>query len=146
MDYFLLKPLEGGSRFRILNQDPDILLCGITRKGEAPDFTLYPCPLISNRFKELLEQYLPEMEFTPCVLEGCGQPDFWGFHPAMQSVEQARFRPDGSVEAVRPMGLLPIFLVPGYKKVSYVVNLALAESLLRRGYVNLGLERIETLP
>ena len=43
------------------------------------------------------------------------------------------------------MGLLPVFLVPNYKKVSYVINLALAESLLRRGYVNLGLERIETL-
>ena len=43
------------------------------------------------------------------------------------------------------MGLTPIFMVPNYKKVSYVVNLALAESLLRRGYVNLGLERIETM-
>ena len=145
MEYFLLKPFEGGSRFKILNEDRDILLCGITQKGEAPDFTLHPCPLISDRFKELLVQYLPEMEFTPCVLEGCEKPDFWGFHPATQAVDQAGFRPDGSVKAVRPMGLLPIFLVPHYKKVSYVVSLALAESLLRRGYVNLGLERIETL-
>ncbi len=36
-------------------------------------------------------------------------------------------------------------MVPNYKKVSYVVNLPLAESLLRRGYVNMELERIETV-
>ena len=67
------------------------------------------------------------------------------FHPKEQAPEEAQFSPDGSVSAVRPMGLTPIFMVPNYKKVSYVVNLALAESLLRRGYVNLGLERVETM-
>ena len=40
---------------------------------------------------------------------------------------------------------MPLFMVPNYKKVSYVINLALAECLLRRGYLNLELERIGTL-
>ena len=145
MEYFLLKPFEGGCRMKMKNHDKDILICSMEKKGEEPDFTLSPCPLISNRFKELLEQYLPNMDFIPCVMEGREKPDFWAFHPKEQAVENARFCPDGSVSAVKPMGLLPVFLVPNYKKVSYVINLALAESLLRRGYVNLGLERIETL-
>ncbi len=145
MEYFLLKPFEGGCRFKIINQDKDILICSMTRKGEAPDFTLHPCPLISNRFKELLEQYLRDMDFIPCVMEGEETPDYWAFHPKEQAVENARFRPDGAVSAVCSMGLTPIFIVPNYKKVSYVINLALAESLLRRGYVNLGLERLEKM-
>ncbi len=145
MDYFLLKPFEEGCRFRIINHDKDILICTMTRKGEAPDFTLHPCPLISDRFKELLEQYLRNMDFIPCVIEGQDTPDYWAFHPREQSVENARFRPDGSVSAVRPMGLTPIFTVPNYKKVSYVINLALAEGLLRRECLNLGLERIEQI-
>lgn len=145
MEYFLMKPFEGGCRIKITNRSKDILSCSIVKKGEEPDFILSPCPLISNRFKELLEQYLPNMEFTPCVTEGKEKPDFWAFYPKEQAAEHARFLPDGSVSAVEPMGLLPVFLIPNYKKVSYVINLALAESLLRRGYVNLGLERIETL-
>ncbi len=145
MEYFLMKPFEGGCRFKIINHDKDILICRMTKKGEAPDFTIHPCPLISDRFKELLEQYLPGLDFTPCVMEGEEKPDYWAFHPREQAAEDARFRPDGSVSAVRSMGLMPVFMVPNYKKVSYVINLALAESLLRRGYVNLELERIETL-
>ena len=145
MEYFLLKPFEGGCKIKIKNHNKDILICSMNKKGEEPDFTLNPCPLISNRFKELLEHFLPNMDFTPCVMEGKGEPDFWTFVPKEQAVEKARFHPDGSVCAVEPMGLLPIFLVPNYKKVSYVIHLALAESLLRRGYVNLGLEQIETL-
>ena len=145
MEYFLLKPFEGGCRFKIINQDKDILICSMTRKGEAPDFTLHPCPLISNRFKELLEQYLRDMDFIPCVIEGEETPYYWAFHPKEQAVKNARFRPDGAVSAVCSLGLTPIFIVPNYKKVSYVINLALAESLLRRGYVNLGLERLEKM-
>ena len=145
MEYFLLKPFEGGCRFKIVNHDKDILICSMVKKGEARHYSHLPCPLISNRFKELLEQFLRDMDFIPCVIEGQDQPDYWGFHPKEQDVKKARFGPDGSVTAVGPMGLTPIFMVPNYKKVSYVVNLALAESLLRRGYVNLGLERVETM-
>lgn len=145
MEYFLMKPFEGGSKFKIINNDPDILICRMVRKGELPDFTVQPLPLISGRFKELLEQYLPSMDFTPCVQEGEDSPVLWAFQPRKQETEKARFHLDGSVSAVRPMGLVPIFMVPNYKKDSYVINLALAESLLRRGYVNLGLERVETL-
>ena len=140
MEYFLLKPFEGGCRFKIVNHDKDILICSMVKKGEAPDFTLHPCPLISNRFKELLEQFLRDMDFIPCVIEGQDQPDYWGVHPKEQDVKKARFGPDGSVTAVGPMGLTPIFMVPNYKKVSYVVNLALAESLLRRGIMDFKLE------
>lgn len=145
MEYFLLKPFEGGRRFKQTNHDKDILICSVIKESEAPDFTLHPCPLLSDRFKELLERYLPSMNFIPCVMEGKGKPEFWAFHPKEQAAENARFQPDGSVSAVQPMGLTPIFKVSNYKKDSYVINLALAESLLRRGYVNLGLERIETL-
>ncbi len=145
MEYFLLRPFEEGCRFKVINHDKDILICSMTRKGEAPDFTLRPCPLVSDRVKGLLEQYLPSMDFVPCMLEGEEKPGYWAFAPKEQGAENARFGPDGSVLAVRPLGLVPIFTVPNYKKVSYVINLALAESLLRRGFLNLGLERIETL-
>ena len=101
MEYFLLKPFEGGCRFKIVNHDKDILICSMVKKGEAPDFTLHPCPLISNRFKELLEQFLRDMDFIPCVIEGQDQPDYWGFHPKEQDVKKARFGPDGSVKIGR---------------------------------------------
>lgn len=145
MEYFLMKPFEGGCRLQIIRKDPDILIGKVAKKGDLPDFTLHPCPLISNRFKELLEQYLPSMNFIPCVLEGESQPDFWTFKLQEPDQRHARFRPDGSVCAVEPVGLLPVFMVPNYKKDSYVINLALAESLMRRGFVNLELERIDTL-
>lgn len=145
MEYFVMKPFAGGCRLKIVNHDQDILICNVTKKGELPDFTIRPCLLISNRLKELLEQFLPSMDFTPCVREGEGDPILWSFRPPELEMESARFREDGSVSAVRPMGLTPVFMVPNYKKISYVINLALAESLLRRGYLNLELERIETL-
>ncbi len=145
MEYFVMKPFTGGCRLKIVNQDPDILICNVTKKGELPDFTLRPCLLISDRFKELLEQFLPSMDFTPCVREGEGDPFLWSFRPPALDAELAGFREDGSVSAVQPMGLMPVFMVPNYKKISYVINLALAESLLRRGYLNLELERIGTL-
>ena len=145
MEYFLMKPYQGGQAIRQVNHDKEVMVFRVTKKGDAPDFTMRPRPLISNRFKELMEQYLPDMEFIPCVEEETGEPRFWMFHPKEQPPEEAQFSPDGSVCAVRPMGLTPIFMVPNYKKVSYVVNLPLAESLLRRGYVNMELERIETV-
>lgn len=145
MEYFLMKPYEDGCKLKVVNNDPDIIICKVTKKGDMPDFAIHPIPLISDRFKELLEQYLPSMEFSPCLLEGKGKPDFWAFTPRELDTELAVYEPDGSVKAVAPMGFLPIFAVPNYKKVSYVVNRALAESLLRRGYVNVTLERIETL-
>lgn len=143
MEYFLLKPHTGGCKLKRVNQDPDILICKMVKTGDFPDFTLQPVPLISDRFKELLEQYLPSMRFIPCLLEGEGKADFW--QPQLKELEAAQFWPDGTVKAVAYAGLLPIFSIPNYKKASYVVNLMLAESLLRRGYVNLELERIETL-
>lgn len=145
MEYFLLKPFQGGCKLKLVNQDREIHICKKVKEGDPPDFTLQPMPLISDRFKMLLEQYLPSMEFIPCVLEGEGAADFW--EPVLKELdpESARSLPDGTVTAVPDLGLLPAVVIPNYKKTSYVVNLALAESLLRRGYVNLELEKIECL-
>lgn len=145
MEYFLLKPFQGGMKLRKVGKNRDFLSCSVVRKGELPDFTMSPEPLISNRLKELIEMYLPSMEFGPCILEGGDGPELWTLQVKEADTSQALYRPDGSVSAVSPMGRIPIFMVPNYKKISYIVNLALAESILRRGFVNLGLERIETL-
>lgn len=144
MEYFLLKPFDRGCRLKIMKKEPDIIFLSKSGSGELPDFTVIPQPFISNRFKELLEQYLPSMEFIPCLLEGEKKADLWAFHPKEFDAEQAQFYPDGAVRAVKSMGLMPIFLIRNYKKASYVINLALAESLLRRSYCNLTLEQIET--
>lgn len=145
MEYFLLKPFTGGCRLKLIERSSDLIICKQTKKGELPDFTLQPEPLISDRFKILLEQYMPFMEFTPCILEGEGEPVLWAPGFKDLEAEKALFLPEGTVKAVPCLGVLPIIRVSNYKKVSYVINLALAESLLRRGYVNLELERIETL-
>ena len=100
MEYFVMKPFAGGCRLKIVNQDPDILICNVTKKGELPDFTLRPCLLISDRFKELLEQFLPSMDFTPCVREGEGDPFLWSFRPPALDAELAGFREDGSVSEI----------------------------------------------
>lgn len=144
MEYFLLKPFEASLSLKLVNHDPDILICKITKQGEMPDFTLHPVPLISDRFKELLEQYMPSMDFTPCLIEGRGKADFWRPEVKDLEVSRAQFWPEGVVKAVPNLGVLPIVRIPNYKKVSYVINLALAESLLRRQYVNLELEKLET--
>lgn len=143
MEYFLLKPFQGGCKIKIINKDTDILICKIVKDGDMPDFTLNPRPLISDRFKNLLEQYLPNMDFTPCIVEGKGEPDFWTFDPKELSADQAEYELDGAVKALSYTGLYPVFLVPNYKKPSYIVNLALAESMLRRGFLNLELIRIK---
>lgn len=145
MDYFLLHPFRGGCKIKLMNHDPDIMICKMTKQGELPDFTLNPVPLISDRMKELLEQYMPSMDFTPCLIEGSEKPDLWAPQLKDLEVSRAEFWPDGTVKAVPCFGLLPIIRVPNYKKVSYVVNLALAESILRRSYMNLELEKIETV-
>lgn len=145
MEYFLLNPFQGGLRLKKLEKTKDYLSCKPVRKGDMPDFTLNPEPLVSNRLKELIEMYLPSMEFGPCILEGGDGPELWTFQVKEADAKRALYRPDGTVRAVAPMGRMPIFTVPNYKKISYIVNLALAESMLRRGYVNLGLEKIETL-
>lgn len=144
MEFYLLKPYEGNGRLKLINRDTDILIGRQVKEGELPDFIVKPLPLISDRVKLLLEQYLPSMEFTPFLLEGKDTPEMWGFHPKPLDGKQARYDVDGTVEALCYRGLLPVFTIPNYKKISYVVSLALAESLLRRGFVNLGLKRLNT--
>lgn len=145
MEYFRMMPFEEGNRIKIVNKDPDLLICRIGGDGEIPDFTQQPVPLISTRFKELLEKYLPAMDFKPCLEEGKSEPSLWTFEPKELPAPQARFAQDGAVLAVGGIGLYPAVRVANYKKDSYLISLALAESLLRRGIVNLELERIETL-
>ena len=77
--------------------------------------------LISDRLKQLLEQYLPEQLWRPCVFVDT------------QTVEQITF-------AEKAPGLLHL---RGSKGMSFlVVHLSVAESILRRGICGLELLRL----
>ena len=108
--------------------------------------------LISDRLKQLMEQYLPEQLWRPCVFvdtQTVEQITFW-FVPSLPYVPKkvvaasngipAAVYIDAQVVAEKAPGILHI---QGAKGMSFlVVHLSVAESILRRGICGLKLLRL----
>ena len=108
--------------------------------------------LVSDRMKLLLEQYLLEQEWQPCAFvdpQKKAEKTFWFLPPLSYQPEQVTYASNGLPCAVfvkeedfakKSPG---IFFLKNPKGSPFViVHLSVAESILRRGYCGLELQRI----
>lgn len=117
------------------------------------DFIEKPLPLFSDRFKKLIEKYVPNLPMKAVVLldetEG-KQLLYWlMIPPAVACLStQSEFHLDGaSKKLVLEEDLAasyPIFTIEGVRERIIIVNIALAESMLRRQFYGIGLQKIVT--
>lgn len=104
--------------------------------------------LVSDRFKLLLEQYMPKYDFQPVVYLDIAKQEqtvFWRFKPAPYEDFKANFRNDGIVSNISfPNTNAPIvFTARSPKGVrSIVVRMAVAESTLRRCILGLKFTKV----
>lgn len=108
--------------------------------------------LLSDRLKQVIEQYLPEQLWRPCVFihpQKKEQKTFWFLPPLPYQPKQVTFAPNGLPAAVfiekqdfakKAPGILRIRSPKG--AVSVIVHLSVAESILRRGICGLELVRL----
>ena len=155
MDYFLLKQLGtvsiprekkhelGESSVRVMENVASL------RKFDY----IAAESLVSDRVKLLLEQYLPEQEWQPCAfVDPQEQETFWFLPPISYVPEDISFTNglpcsvtiNDEDFAEKSSG---IFYIPNPKGTPFViVHLSVAESILRRGFCGLILERLPGTP
>lgn len=114
------------------------------RSGFHVDYTDYleqPVPLVSDQLLETLILYCPHLKRRATVLtdkERMTQETYWAIHPpALASVlsPHTRRRMDGSLERIvlkQEFPEVPLFQLMEMRETVIIVNLALAESMLRR--------------
>lgn len=108
--------------------------------------------LFSDPLKQVIEQYLPEQLWRPCVFihpQKKEQKTFWFLPPLPYQPKQVTFASNGlpAAIAVEPQDFCKkapgIFRIRSPKgSVSIVVHLSIAESILRRGICGLELVKL----
>ncbi|WP_458122138.1 hypothetical protein [Paenibacillus sp. Z6-24] len=115
-----------------------------------PDLLDSPVPLVSDRVKSLLELFLPDTGWRAVMLTDIrrgSQHLYWLLQPPVIDAlsEQTTFRPDGTLKHLvldHDKIDQPLFRISGLREPYVYVNLAAAESLLRRSYTGIRLLRI----
>jgi len=118
-----------------------------------PDMLNVPAPLVSDQVKQLLEKYLPNIGWRAVMLSDIdrgSQNLYWLLQPpAIEAYSmQSTFRPDGTLEQLvlnHEKIHQPIFRIKGLREPYVYINLAAAESMLRRSYIGIRLIRIPTI-
>ncbi|WP_046214878.1 hypothetical protein [Paenibacillus wulumuqiensis] len=118
-----------------------------------PDMLNIPAPLVSDSLKQLLEKFLPNKGWRAVMLSDIDrgrQHLYWLLQPDVVEARsvQSIFRPDGTLEQLvlhHEKIQQPIFRVAGLREPYVYINLAAAESLLRRSYTGIRLIRIPTV-
>lgn len=118
------------------------------------DYLEKPIPLLSNPLKRLIKKYAPKMPMKSVVLvnqKEKSQVLYWLMIPPTIAClsPQTEFHPDGTVKRLvieeELAASSSIFKIEGIKEEHIVVNVALAESLLRRDFRGIRLRKIETV-
>ena len=122
------------------------------RNNVYVDFIARPLPLISDPLKELFEKYQADIFFKPVVLFDPQWEDqilYWIMIPeSVGCLSQAsQFNRNGAVEKIvidskRAAGA-NIFKIAETVEPTIVVNLAVAESILRRDFIGIDLKKVE---
>ena len=122
------------------------------RNNVYVDFIARPLPLISDPLKELFEKYQADIFFKPVVLFDPQWEDqvlYWIMIPeSIGCLSRAsQFNRDGTVEKIvidsqRTAGS-NIFKIAETVEPTIVVNLAVAESILRRDFIGIDLKKVE---
>lgn len=161
MDYFLMKqsgtiiipkePKTGSC----LPQEPSVRNMENLSSLDKFDYIASE-QLISSQLKQLIEQYLPEQTWRPCVfihMEKKEQKTFW-FLPALPYIPKQTITESNGIPAAvyvddkdfaqKSPG---IFCIRNPRGTNFlIVHLSVAESILRRGICGLELVRLGSQP
>ncbi|SUA98375.1 Uncharacterised protein [Paenibacillus thiaminolyticus] len=116
-----------------------------------PDFLEFPLPLVSDRMKALLEQYMPGLEWRAAILtdfQQARQDVYWLLRPPMEDClsAQTEWYPNQTLKRlVLRQGEVesPVFRIKGLIEPHIYIHLAVAESLLRRFFTGIRVQRVE---
>lgn len=127
----------------------------VLEKGEMvyTDFIEKPIMLISDAVKQLVEKYVPNMPFKAVVLTDMPklmQTLYWlVIPPRVRCLSaQTEFHLDGTLKKLvideQLAAPYSFFQIEGIKEQFIVVNIELAESILRRDFRGIRLQKIQT--
>ncbi|WP_374019770.1 serine protease [Paenibacillus thiaminolyticus] len=119
---------------------------------EYVDFIERPIPLLSDKLKQLIEKFLPRQFYHPVGLVDftrMRQEVYWIALPQRMDClsDLSEYHPNGTLK--RPVIRVdmarnaPFFQIDGIYETILVVNLFLAESLLRRDFHGLRLTKVD---
>lgn len=117
------------------------------------DFIEKPIPLLSDLLKRMMNKYEPQMPFVPVVLVELSklkQQLYWLIIPPVIDClsEKTEFHQDGTLKqlVIKEEMAEPytIFKVNGIKEDYLIINIALAESILRRDFKGIQLKKVKT--
>jgi hypothetical protein len=132
-------------------EDPLFLAVHTSPQTVYPDFLEFPLPLVSDRMKSLLEKYMPGLEWRAVILtdfKQAKQDVYWLLRPPMEDClsAQTEWYPNQTLKRlVLRQGALesPVFRIKGSIEPHIYIHLAVAESLLRRFFTGIRLQRVE---
>ncbi|GAS83223.1 hypothetical protein [Paenibacillus amylolyticus] len=138
------------------NSNIDLTAISLNVRGgvhvDYTDYMEHPIPLVSDRLLEVLTLYQPRLKRRAAVLtdrERMTQETYWAIHPpelANVLSPHTKRRMDGSLEQLvlrREMAEVPLFQLVDLRETVMIVNLALAESILRRDITGVRLVKLE---
>ncbi|KQO01096.1 hypothetical protein [Paenibacillus sp. Leaf72] len=114
------------------------------------DFIERPVPLVSDRMKSIIEKFAPRMYFKPVGLIDLKQKKqlvYWLIIPPKVAClsKETVYDMHGNVQRLvinrQLIGRYPMISIEGIRENIWVINLALAESLLRRDLVGVRLTK-----
>ncbi len=117
------------------------------------DFIERPLPLLSDKLKQLVIKYVPNMPVTSVVLVDRKQmrlEPYWLMMPPRIDClsEKSEFHLDGTLKKLvideRKAAPYHLFKVLGIREDFILINLMLAESILRRDFDGICLKKVET--
>jgi hypothetical protein len=136
-----------------LNDLPEQCYLSENSGGEYVDFIASPASLISDHLKQLYQQFDPQIFFKPLVLADVTkmrQELYWLVNPPRCAcvAAESEFNKDGTIKRLvidrRKAGGKWIFKVAGLMEHWIVINLGVAECMLRRDYCGVKFQRVET--
>lgn len=134
-----------------LQDDPLFLAVHTDPRTIYPDFLEFPLPLVSDRLKALLEKYLPGLEWKAAILtnfQQARQDVYWVLRPPLVDClsAQTEWYPNETLKRlVLRQGKMesPVFRIGGLIEPHIYIHLSVAESLLRRSFTGIQVQRIE---
>ncbi|HEX2954961.1 MAG TPA: DUF1629 domain-containing protein [Bacillota bacterium] len=116
------------------------------------DFIERPVPLVTDAVKQIMEKYDPKLFLKPVVLadpKRMRQELYWLVLPKMLDClsKKSEFNKNGTLKRLvideEKVGGTMIFRIHGTLEEQIIINLYVAESMLRRGFTGFWLKRVE---
>ncbi|WP_438497074.1 hypothetical protein [Paenibacillus sp. IHBB 3054] len=133
------------------DETPLFLAVHMDQRTVYPDFLEFPLPLVSDRMRALLAQYMPGLAWKSAILSDirqARQDAYWVLRPPVVEClsPQTLWYPNGTLKhLVLRHGDIqaPVFRISGLMEPYIYIQLAVAESLLRRSFTGIGVQRVE---